>query len=154
MARKKKLITTKEVSRILKVSSEVVTYLRTEEGLPYVKHKKYILFSEPEVTRWRNARLSSSTKKVMNLLEYYTTIRLFKFCTYEEFKARVLDSVFMEEDYVVKYIERQSPEKDVQNIVGDIVSEYWDKATPKCKVCGRKLISKLYNGLCHICANK
>ena len=152
--RKKKLITAKEVADILKIDPEVVTYLRQYEDLPYVKNVKYILFSEPEVIRWRNRQLVENSKVVLNLKDYFNSIRLGKFIPYEDFKIKVQEVVFMEGDSVVQYIKRQNPVKDIHNLVGDIVYAYWDAKEKKCRLCGRTLTSAFDNGTCHLCRRK
>ncbi len=154
MAKKTKLITSKEVSKMLKVSPEVITYLRQYESLPFVKNSKYILFSEPEIIRWRNRKLAENSKNVLNLKIYYIKIRLFKFITYEKFKELASEVVFLDGDNVVQYLKRQNPLKDIQDLVGDIVSEYWNNLKPKCRICGGPILSNLDTDLCHICKKK
>jgi tRNA(Ile2) C34 agmatinyltransferase TiaS len=149
--RKRKLVTAKEVAKVLKVSPEVISYLRQYEGLPYTKNSKYILFSEPEVIRWRNRKLANEAKVVLNLRDYYNKIGLGKFIGYDEFHAKVEEIAFLDGDNLLQYVRRQNPEKDVQDLVGDIVFRFWDARKPKCKICGRNLTSTLYRGLCKRC---
>ena len=149
--RRKKIITTKEVSKILKVNSEVVSYLRLSEGLPSIKDKKYILFSEPEVVRWRNKKLAECSENVMDLKEYYYKIGLNKFYTYEQFTERASEKVFLDGDTVIQYLKRQNPAKDVEDVVGDMMAEYWASKIPLCKKCGKKIISTLNKDFCHVC---
>lgn len=150
-ARRRKLITAKEAARLLKVSPEVISYLRQNENLPFIKDGKYILLSEPEVTRWRNKKLSTEAKVVLNLKDYYAKIGLYKFIDYESFHAKVEDIAFVDGDNLIQYVRRQNPERDVQDLVGDIVFKFWDDRKPKCTVCGRNLTSTLYKGLCKRC---
>ena len=149
--RTKKLITTKEVTKMLKVSSEVITCLRQNEGLPFVRNSKYILFSEPEVIRWRNQQLINDAKSVLNLREYYDTIKLSQFIQYDDFKAKVREITFLDGDSVIQYLKRQSPLKDIQNLVGDIVSDYWNSLKPRCVKCGNIIISSFDKELCASC---
>jgi len=151
VVRRKKLVTTKEVTKMLKVSSEVITCLRQNDGLPFVRNSKYILFSEPEVIRWRNQQLINDAKSVLNLKEYYDTIRLNRFVPYDEFKAKVREIAFLDGDSVIQYLKRQSPLKDIQNLVGDIVSEHWNSFKPRCSKCGNVIVSSLDKGLCASC---
>jgi hypothetical protein len=153
-ARKKKLITSKEVADILKVSPELITYLRQSEALPFVKNNKYILYSEPEVLRWRNRHLAENSLPVLDLKEYYRIIELDKFITFDNFKERVSKIVFLEGNFVIQYIKRQNPTKDVVNLVGDIVSEYWSAREQKCRYCGGHVISDLDKDICAKCRKK
>jgi hypothetical protein len=152
--KKRKLITAKEAAVILKVSPEVITYLRQYEGLPFVKKSKYILFSEPEVIRWRNRQLTKNASPALDLQDYYAKIQLFKFITYAEFKTRVSGVAFLDGDTVLQYLKRQSPAKDIQDLVGDIVFEYWNNLAPKCISCGRVIYSSLPTSLCALCKKK
>lgn len=152
--RKRKLITTKDVSKLLKVSPEVITYLRQHESLPFVKRSKYILFSEPEVVRWRNRKLTENAENVLNLKDYFNKTHLFKFTTYEEFYRRADEIVFLDGDNVIQYLKRQNPAKDVQDLLGDIVSEYWNERKPRCSVCGEIIVSNLDTKLCPLCKKK
>lgn len=154
MPRRTKYISTKDVAKLLKVSPEVVTYLRQEENLPFVKNNKYILFSEPEVIRWRNRKLSGNSQTVLNLKKYYFNTKLFRFIEYEDFKVMASDIVFLDGDDVIQYIKRQNPEKDLVDLVGDIVFKFWDSKNPKCSVCGKTIISKLNVKLCSLCEEK
>jgi len=139
--RRVKHITSKEVAAILKVNPEIITYLRISEDLPFKKNKKYIIYSEREVTRWRNRKLAENTTLVMNLLTYYTSVRLDRFCTYQAFKSTVADKVFLDGDNVVQYLKRQNPARDVQDVVGAIVSAFWDAQKPKCSGCGKTMLT-------------
>lgn len=152
--RKRKLITTKDVAKILRVNTELVTYLRQYEKLPFVRDSKYILFSEPEVIRWRNKKLVENSQAVLNLKDYFNDIQLFKFTTYEYFQEKVSEAVMLDGDSVIKYIDRYNPEKAIIDVVGDIVHSYWDELSPKCLVCGRNIISSLSADLCSVCKAK
>lgn len=148
---KRKLIGSKEVVILLKVNPELVTYLRQFEGLPFVKNSKYILFSEPEVIRWRNRRLTTDSVIAFNLREYYDKTGMVKFIDFQEFRSRVEELTFLDGDNVIQYIKRQNPMKTVQNLVGTIVHDYWYARAPKCECCGKKLISTLNTKLCSPC---
>lgn len=147
-----RLVTAKEVAVILKVSPEVVTYLRTCEKLPFVKNSKYILFSEPEVVRWRNRKLTEDGKVVMNLKTYYDATHLIKFITYEDFYKQVQTIAFTDGDNVLQYIKRQNTEKNVIDLVGDIISKFWEELSPKCNRCGKTIRSTLPDQkYCFVC---
>ncbi len=146
-------ITAKEVAVHLRVSPETVNYLRTHEKLPFIMDGKYILFSEPEILRWRNKRLSEDSKHVLNLKRFHISTGLYKFISYDKFYKRVQKVSFVDGDHLVQYIPRQSPDKNLHDLVGDIVAEYWNKALPKCKKCGRKIHSDSTSGLCYSCLN-
>lgn len=149
-ARRIKYISVKRVAEILKVNPELVAYLRLNDGLPFRKNKKYIVYLEREILRWRNRKLTEGTTTVvMNLLDYYTAIKLSRFCTYEYFKDKVGIKVLLDGDRVIKYLTRQNPERDVRDIVGVIVSDFWDAAKPKCSICGKTMLSK--RGVCFRC---
>lgn len=152
-ARKRKLITTKDVAKILKVNTELITYLRQYEKLPFVRNNKYILFSEPEVIRWRNKQLAENATPVMNLKEYYFNTKLYRFVEYEVFRSKVDEIAFLDGDMVIQYIKRHNPEKDIVDVVGDIVHKYWDERKPKCEKCGRTLIGFVPGKLCGVCKN-
>lgn len=64
------------------------------------------------------------------------------------------DAVFLDGDDVIQYLKRQNPSKDVQDVVGDIVSEYWNNLKPKCEKCGKVIISSLDSKLCAQCKSK
>lgn len=151
MTRRRKLITAKEVAKLLKVSPEVISYLRQNDDLPYTKSAKYIMFSEPEVIRWRNRKLSNDAKVVLNLRDYHEKIGLGKFIAYDAFRTRVEEIAFIDGDNLLQYVRRQNPERDVQDLVGDIVFRFWDDRKPKCRECGGNLTSTLYRGLCKRC---
>jgi len=148
---KKLPITAKEVARLLKVSPEVVSYLREYEELPYIRDSKYILFSEPEVLRWRNRKLTTASKVVLNLKDYYNTIKLGRFITYPEFRAKVADIVFLDGDNLLQYVKRQNPCRDVHTLVGDIVHEFWDAKKVRCVDCGRELVAGNTDSRCCRC---
>lgn len=149
--KRKKLLTSKEAARLLKVSSELISYLRINEGLPFTKRNKYIMFSEPDILRWRNRRLAENSSVVLNLQEYYQKTKLCRFISYEDFKVRVEELIFLEGDNVLKYIKRQNVEKIIVDIVGDIVYNYWEAAIPRCIVCGNKIHGHLVTDLCSTC---
>lgn len=150
-ARRRKLITTKEVAKILKVNTELITYLRQNENLPFIRNNKYILFSEPEVIRWRNKQLAEHATPIMNLKDYYINIKLFRFVEYETFKEKVNEVAFLDDDFVIQYIKRHNPEKEVIDVVGDLVHQYWEDRKPKCVTCGRTIVGSLPNKLCSVC---
>lgn len=152
--RRQKLLTTKDVAKILKVNTELVTYLRQNEKLPFIKNSKYIMFSEPEVIRWRNKKLAENAAPIMNLRDYYNNIKMYKFTDYDSFRERVAEVVLLDGDFVIQYIKRHNPERDIVDVVGDIVHAYWDERKPKCSICGRTLISSLSNQLCSVCRDK
>lgn len=136
---KKIPITAKEVSKLLKVSTEVVSYLRDFEGLPFLKNSKYILFSEPEVVRWRNRKLSNDSKVVLDLKQYYDTIKLNRFISYKDFRTKVENIAFLDADNLLQYVKRQNPCRDIHVLVGDIVHSYWDSKKQRCVDCGREI---------------
>lgn len=153
-ARRRKLITTKDVARILKVNTELITYLRQHEDLPFIRNNKYILFSEPEVVRWRNKQLAEHATPIMDLKAYYFNIKLFRFVDYETFRAYVSEVAFLDEDMVIQYIKRHNPEKDIIDVVGTLVNKYWEDRKPKCKLCGRVIAGSLPSELCSVCKEK
>lgn len=149
--RKRKLLTTKDVAKILKVNTELVTYLRQNEKLPFIRDSKYILFSEPEVIRWRNKKLTENARPVINLRDYYDSIRLYKFADYEYFREKVEEVAMVDGDFVIQYIDRYNPERSIVDVVGDIVHAYWNDLRPKCELCGRVIVGLLPNNLCSVC---
>ena len=98
--------------------------------------------------------MSNDAQVVLNLRDYYQKIGLHKFIDYSVFRTRVEEIAFTEGDNLLQYVRRQNPEKDVQDLVGDIVFKFWDDRKPKCKTCGRNLTSTLYLGLCKRCHDK
>ncbi len=152
--RRRKLLTTKEVAKILKVNTELVTYLRQNEKLPFIRNGKYIMFSEPEVIRWRNKQLAENATPIMNLRDYYTNIRLYKFVEYTYFREKVNEVTMLDGDFVIQYIKRYNPEKSIVDVVGDLVHTYWDERRPKCELCGRVIIGSLPSKLCSVCRER
>lgn len=154
MPKKVKYITAKEVAKLLKVSPEIITYLRQEENLPFIRDNKYILFSEPEIIRWRNRKLAKDSTIVMDLKQYWFTIKLYRFITYEDFKVKAEQILFLDGDNVIQYIKRQNPEKELVDLVGNIVYAYWDAQSPKCSICGRTIKTALVVDICSVCRDK
>lgn len=74
-----------------------------------------------------------------------------KFCSYEYFKERVQEKIFMVNDSVVQYIKRHNIWKEIKDVVGDIVSEYHMARKSKCINCGGIIYSMLDVQLCSTC---
>ena len=109
------------------------------------------MFDEEEVLRWRNRKLTENAKTIVHLPLYYQQIQMHKFCTYSEFKAKMEEIVFLINDDVIQYISRHNIWRDIQNVVGDIVSEYHNSKKPRCSLCGTLIYSYLGNALCPAC---
>jgi len=150
----KNLITTPEVATILKVNPEIIVYLRKKESLPFIKHRKFILFNKDEVIRWRNQRLATDSVIIIHLPTYYLQISLNKFCTYEHFKNKMEERAFVDNDSVIQYIKRYNIWKEIKDVVGDIVSSYHMNLKPKCVKCGGIIHSYLDTNLCSICKKR
>lgn len=147
-------INTKDVARLLKVNPEIIAFLRKTEGLPYFKQKKYIVYSEEEVVRWRNRRLALDSKIVIHLPTYYLQIGISKYCGYDFFKSEMQKAVFMDGDNVIQYLKRQRVWDNIQDVVGNIITAYWNARKPRCSHCGKVVHSTLKPCLCLKCREK
>ena len=148
---KDRKIDSKGVAQILKVSLEVVTYLRKECDLPHFVENRYILHWEREVYRWRNRQLAKNSKFVMDIEQYYTAINLARFCDFKKFRAMINRRTWLEGNRIIKYINKQDVEREVMNTVADIISEYNMSIIPRCSACGRIIHTTLPGVICHFC---